>query len=163
MSSHFLRLARLLTALLCLYTEQETEAKDLTGNSNIQFVRELYNNVRDTLPSEVNAAENMQTIQNRLKCYEENHDYGQRIQICNNKYVKSIVHNARNAVHSRPNLGEFVLNVDLCPILYNICMGQTEDDKERCILFERQCIDYTLDMFWRGSAQYTQQTYRLDQ
>ena len=163
MTSHFLRLALTLTALLCLYTEHVTEAKDLTGNSNIQFVRELYNNVRDTMPSEVNAAENTQTIQNRLKCYEENHDYGQRIQICNNKYVKSLVRHARKGIHSRPNLGEFVLNVDMCPILYNICMGQTEDDKERCILFERQCIDYTLDMFWRGSAQYTQQTYRLDQ
>ena len=44
-----------------------------------------------------------------------------------------------------------------------ISMGQTQDDKERCILFERQCIDYTLDMFWRGSARYTQQTYRLNQ
>ncbi|MCH5144543.1 hypothetical protein [Desulfovibrio sp. UIB00] len=163
MTSHFLRLALTLTALLCLYTEHVTEAKDLTGNSNIQFVRELYNNVRDTMPSEVNAVENTQAIQNRLKCYEENHDYGQRIQICNNKYVKSLVRLARKGIHSRPNLGEFVLNVDMCPILYNICMGQTEDDKERCILFERQCIDYTLDMFWRGSAQYTQQTYRLDQ
>ena len=163
MTGHFLRLALTLTALLCLYTEHVTEAKDLTGNSNIQFVRELYNNVRDTMPSEVNAVENTQTIQNRLKCYEENHDYGQRIQICNNKYVKSLVRHARKGIHSRPNLGEFVLNVDMCPILYNICMGQTEDDKERCILFERQCIDYTLDMFWRGSAQYTQQTYRLDQ
>ena len=150
-------------ALLCLYPAPAAWAKDLTGNTNIQLVRDLYNNVRDTLPSEVNAEENTLTIQNRLRCYEENHDYGQRIQICNNKYVKGIVHHARNAVHSRPNLGEFVLNVDLCPILYNICMGQTEDDKERCILFERQCIDYTLDMFWRGSAQYTQQTYRLDQ
>lgn len=163
MTGHFLRLALTLTALLCLYTEHVTEAKDLTGNSNIQFVRELYNNVRDTMPSEVNAVENTQAIQNRLKCYEENHDYGQRIQICNNKYVKSLVRLARKGIHSRPNLGEFVLNVDMCPILYNICMGQTEDDKERCILFERQCIDYTLDMFWRGSAQYTQQTYRLDQ
>ena len=150
-------------ALLGMCPAHVAWGKDLTGNSNIQLVRDLYNNVRDTLPSEVNAVENTQAIQHRLKCYEEIHDYGQRIQICNNKYVKRIVHNARKAVHSRPNLGEFVLNVDLCPILYNICMGQTEDDKERCILFERQCIDYTLDMFWRGSAQYTQQTYRLDQ
>ena len=162
MKGQVIRLA-LCLALFCLFPAPAAWAKDLTGNSNIQLVRELYNNVRDTLPSEVNAAENTLTIQNRLRCYEENHDYGQRIQICNNKYVKSIVHHARKAVHSRPNLGEFVLNVDLCPILYNICMGQTEDDKERCIRFERQCIDYTLDIFWRGSAQYTQQTYRLDQ
>ena len=162
MMRHVIRLVFCL-ALLGLCPAHAPWAKDLTGNSNIQMVRDLYSNVRETLPSEVNARENTQAIQNRLKCYEENHDYGQRIQICNNKYVKRIVHYARKAVHSRPNLGEFVLNVNLCPILYNICMGQTEDDKDRCILFERQCIDYTLDMFWRGSAQYTQQTYRLDQ
>lgn len=163
MIGHFLRFALPLTVLLCLFGVPLSRAKDLTGNSNIQLVRHLYNNVRDTLPSEVNAAENTQAIQDRLKCYEENHDYGQRIQICNNKYVKKLVQHARKGIQSRPNLGEFVLNVDMCPILYNLCMGQTEDDKERCILFERQCIDYTLDMFWRGSAQYTQQTYRLDQ
>ena len=150
-------------ALVSLFTAPAVKAKDLTGNTNIQLVRDLYNNVRETLPSEVNAAENTQAIQRRLKCYEENHDYGQRIQICNNKYVKNIVHNARKAVHSRPSLGEFVLHINLCPILYNICMGQTAYDKERCIQFERQCIDYTLDIFWRGSARYTQQTYRLDQ
>jgi hypothetical protein len=163
MKSQVIRLALCLTLLLSLCPAPAARAKDLTGNSNIQLVRELYGKVRETLPSEVNAEENTLAIQNRLKCYEENHDYGQRIQICNNKYVKAIVHNARSAVHSRPNLGEFVLNIDLCPILYNMCMGKTEDNKERCMLFERQCIDYTLDMFWRGSAQYTQQTYRLDQ
>ena len=163
MKGHIIRLALCLALMLSLCSAHAVRAKDLTGNSNIQLVRELYSKVRETLPSEVNAQENTQAIQERLKCYEENHDYGQRIQICNNKYVKHIVHNARKAVHSRPNLGEFVLNIDLCPILYNMCMGKTEDNKDRCILFERQCIDYTLDMFWRGSAQYTQQTYRLDQ
>ena len=83
-------------ALLGMCPAHVAWGKDLTGNSNIQLVRDLYNNVRDTLPSEVNAVENTQAIQHRLKCYEEIHDYGQRIQICNNKYVKSIVHNALN-------------------------------------------------------------------
>ncbi len=166
MSIRTSRLVFALTALLCLMRLSAPPlagAKDLTGNSNIQLVRELYAHVRDTSPSEVNAEENTLAIQNRLKCYEENHDYGQRIQICNNKYTKRLVQLARKAIHTRPNLGEFVINVDMCPIIYNLCMGKTKDNKERCILFERQCIDYTLDMFWRGSAQYTQQTYRLDQ
>ena len=147
--------------LLCLPVHGE--AKDLRGNSNLQLVRELYENVRNTLPSEVNAQQNTQAIRNRLACYEENHEYGKRIQICNNKYAKNIIQAARKAIHSRPSLGEFALNINMCPILYNICMGNTEGNKERCILFERQCIDYTLDIFWRGSAQYGQQTYRLDQ
>ena len=78
------RLALLLATLLCLCAGPLAEAKDLTGNSNIQLVRELYNNVRDTLPSEINAEQNTQAIQYRLNCYEEKQDYGQRIQICNN-------------------------------------------------------------------------------
>lgn len=150
-------------ALLCLCLAVTTPARDLTDISNIQLVRGLYDKVRDTLPSEINAEENTQTIADRLQCYEKKHDYVQRIQVCNNQYIKRLVHLARRSIHSRPDLGEFVLHVGLCPILYNLCMGQTENDKSRCIQFERQCIDYTLDTFWRGSAQYTQQTYRLDQ
>lgn len=152
----------LLTGVLCLGLPAVATAKDLTGNSNIRAVRELYERVRNTMPSGVNAEGNAAAILERLKCYEENHGYTQRIQICNNAYVKQIVGLAREAIHSRPNIGEFVLNVDKCPIVYNLCMGQTEQDRERCVLFERRCIDYTLDVFWRGSAQYTQQTYRLD-
>jgi len=156
-------LACLIAVLLCLCQAQNTAAGDLTSASNLQVVRDLYGKVRDTLPAEVNAQENTRAITDRLQCYAQIHDYGQRIQICNNRYVKRIVQLARKNIHSRPDLGEFVLNVGMCPILYNLCMGQTENDKKRCILFERQCIDYTLDTFWRGSAQYTQQTYRLEQ
>ncbi len=148
---------------VCLCVSSAAFAKDLRDNSNINFVRDLYHNVNDTIPSDVNAEENEDTVRKRLTCYEEYHDYALRIQICNNAYVKQIVHLARQAVRSRPSLGEFVLNVGMCPIQYNLCMGQTENNKERCITFERQCIDYTLDVFWRGAAQYTQQTYWLDQ
>jgi hypothetical protein len=152
----------ILAAVLGIGLSATAAAKDLTGNSNLRIVRDLYERVLGTLPSGVNAAGNAAAIRDRLKCYEENHSYTQRIQVCNNAYVKRIVGLARETIHSRPNIGEFVLNVDKCPILYNLCMGQTEQDRERCVLFERQCIDYTLDVFWRGSAQYTQQTYRLD-
>ena len=157
------RLACVIAMLLCVCFAGNASGKDLTGHTTLQFVRNLYNMVRNTLPSEVNAEENTEAITSRLKCYEENHAFAQRIQICNNRYIKRIVYLARKGIRSRPDLGEFVLNVDMCPILYNLCMGQTENDKDRCILFERQCIDYTLDRFWRGSAQYTQKTYRLDQ
>jgi len=156
------RFTGILAAAICVWLPTTAPAADLTGRSNIGIVRDLYDRVRNTLPSEVNATENTEAIRNRLKCYEEKHEYLGRIQICNNAYVKRIVDLARRSVHSRPSIGEFVLNVDMCPIVYNLCMGQTERNRERCILFERQCIDYTLDVFWRGSAQYTQQTYRLD-
>ena len=51
MSRHFLRFALPLAALLCLCAAPVAGAKDLSGNSNIQLVRQLYNNVRETLPS----------------------------------------------------------------------------------------------------------------
>jgi len=156
------RITGILAAALCLWLSASASAADLSGRSNIRVVRDLYDRVFNTLPSEVNAMENTEAIRDRLKCYEEKHEYLGRIQVCNNAYVKRIVALARASIRSRPNIGEFVLNVDMCPIVYNLCMGQTHQDKERCILFERQCIDYTLDVFWRGSAQYTQQTYRLD-
>ncbi len=152
-----------MAVLLCLCFVLPSTARDLRGNSNINFVRELYRKVSATIPSVVNAKGNEEAIRSRLKCYEEYHEYSQRIHICNNAYTKKIVRLARESVRSRPSLGEFAYNVSMCPILHNLCMGQTENDKEHCILFERQCIDYTLDTFWRGAAQYTQQTYRLDQ
>lgn len=163
---------RALAAALCLclalaglasLTPLASLAKDLRGNSNINLVRELYRKVSETIPSVVNARGNEEAIRSRLKCYEDYHEYSQRIHICNNAYTKKIVRLARESVRSRPSLGEFAAHVGMCPILHNLCMGQTENDKERCIQFERQCIDYTLDVFWRGAAQYTQQTYRLDQ
>lgn len=157
----------LCTTLLCLLlapAEATTaRAQDLKGKTNINLVRDRYRKVSRTLPSVVNAKENEQAIRERLSCYEGYHDYTQRIKICNNTYIKEVVRLARQSIHSRPSLGEFVLNVGICPVLFNLCTGQTNNDRERCILFERQCIDYTLDVYWRGAAQYTQQTYRLDQ
>jgi hypothetical protein len=132
-------------------------AENLNGKSNIRIVADLYNKVRETLPSEINAEDNTNAIRDRLECYGQNHGYWQRIRVCNNAYVKHIVEVARSTIHSRPDIGEFVLNVSMCPILFNLCMGQTDQDRERCILFEHQCIDYTLDTYWRGSVQYIQQ------
>lgn len=150
-------------SIICIVFAATAYAEDLTEKSNINLVRTLYGKVSQTLPSVINAEENEDIIRDRLACYEQYHEYAQRIRICNNAYIKRIVSGTRKAVKSRPSLGSFVLNVGLCPIVYNVCVGQTENDKERCIRFERQCIDYTLDTFWRGAAQYTQQTYRLDQ
>lgn len=152
-----------LTIAFCLCFATTASAQDLKNKSNINLVRNLYHKVEKTNPSVVNAKENQETISARLQCYETHYEYSQRIQICNNSYIKNIVLLARKSIHSRPNLGEFVLNVALCPVINNLCMGQNENNREKCIQFERQCIDYTLDVFWRGAAQYTQQTYRLDQ
>ena len=128
---------------------------------NIDLMREVYDKVNRTRPSIVNAQENEAIIHNRLECYEDHPNYSDRLQVCNNQYLKDIVHVAREKIKSRPSIGLFVLNAGMCPVMHSICMGQTGGDMERCICFERQCIDYTLDTFWRGAAQELPQTYRL--
>jgi len=139
-----------------------TDFKKIDHKSNIEVARELYEKVNKTLPSVVSAKENELVVRNRLECYAENNDYTRRIRTCNNAYSKALVKQARNTLTSRPDIGLFVKNVNLCPVMYNMCVGLTENDREKCITFERQCIDYTLDAFWRGAAQYTQQQYRSE-
>ncbi len=147
---------------LCLLTARSVSAEDLDVRTNIELVRDLFNHVNTTRPSVVNARENTDIIRTRLECYAEHDDYTPRIRVCNNAYVKALLHVARTTIKSRPSLGPFVQNIGLCPVMYNLCVGQTENDRERCMLFERQCIDYTLDSYWRGAAQYSQQQYRSE-
>lgn len=139
-----------------------TDFKEIESISNIDFARKLYDKVNNTLPSVVSAKENESIIRDRLECYAENSDYMPRIRLCNNNYAKALVKQARSVLTSRPDIGVFVKNINLCPIMYNMCVGQTGNKREQCIIFERQCIDYTLDSFWRGAAQYTQQQYRSE-
>lgn len=151
----------ILTTILLLCLSTVLYAEDLTHKSNIALMRDLYTKVNNTRTSVVNAQVNTNLIRERLECYAEYANYSERIQICNNDYLKGLVQAARNKIKSRPSLGRFVLNVGICPVMYNICMGQTGNDEERCVDFERQCIDYTLDTYWRGAAQDIPQTYRL--
>lgn len=139
-----------------------TDYKKIEHKTNIDFVRELYGKVNNTLPSVVSANENEAIIRDRLQCYAENNDYTRRIRMCNNFYAKALVNQARDTLTSRPDIGLFVANINLCPVMYNMCVGQTANNKEKCITFERQCVDYTLDTFWRGAALYTQQQYRSE-
>jgi len=152
----------LATCLICSLMAVPAQARKLEQRTSIQEVRELYENVNRTRASEVNARENDAIIRQRLECYAEYADYTPRLRVCNNAYVKELVSQAREKVRSRPDLGWFVVNINLCPVMYNLCTGQTQNDRERCILFERQCVDYTLDRFWRGAAQYTHQQYRSE-
>lgn len=132
-------------------------------SSNIDMVRQLYRKVNTTIPSTVSAKQYENTIRKRLECYLDNSDYIKRIGLCNTSYEKSIIKEARNSLASRPEMGLFVNNITLCPVMYNMCIGNQNNDIERCIIFERQCIDHTLDTYWRGSSLYTEQQYRTEQ
>lgn len=137
-----------------------SDYKEIEEKTNIEFAREIYDKVNNTLPSIVGAKNHEQIIRERLECYAIDSDYARRIRVCNNLYAKAIVKQARDALTSRPDMGKFVMNVNLCPVMYSMCMGIADNNKNRCITFERQCIDYNLDSYWRGASQYTQQQYR---
>lgn len=132
----------------------------LKPETNIEMVRSLYEEVNKTLPSVVSSKEHISIIHKRLECYEKNDDYTKRIRVCNNAYVKALVEQARKDIQSKPDMGNFVEKINICPVMYSMCIGQTHNNVERCIVFEKQCIDHILDKFWRGEASYTQQQYR---
>lgn len=134
--------------------------KEVEEKSNIEFARELYDKVNKTLPSVVSAKEHERIIRERLECYAIDSDYTRRIRVCNNLYAKAIVKQARDTLTSRPEMGKFVVNVNLCPVMQSMCIGITDNDVDRCVIFEKQCIDYNLDSYWRGASQYAQQQYR---
>lgn len=149
-------------AVLGLVVFWSLDFQSVEHRSNIDIARELYERVNNTRPSVVSAKVHEEIIRERLECYARNNDYARRIRECNNLYAKSIVKQARTVLTSRPDMGLFVKNINLCPVVHNMCIGQTENDVEKCIVFERQCIDYTLDTFWRGASRYTQQQYRTE-
>ena len=133
----------------------------LDPKTNIEMVRELYDEVNNTLPSVVSSQKHTAIIRKRLECYEKNYDYTKRIRTCNNAYVKALVEQARKDIQSHPDMGNFVKNVNICPVMYSMCVGQTGNNVDRCIVFEKQCIDHMLDKFWRGGASYIQKQYRF--
>jgi hypothetical protein len=139
-----------------------TNYRVIENKTNIAQIRELYKKVNETLPSVVNSKEHDEIIHQRLECYAMYDDYRSRISNCNNAYVKTLVEQARTTIKSRPDMGLFVSNVSICPVMYNLCVGKTRNDVSKCVVFEKQCIDYTLDTYWRGAAQYTEQQYRTE-
>lgn len=145
---------------IATFVHRSLDYKVLRNSSNVHLARNLYELVNKTRPSEVSSEENSAIIERRLECYGAHADYTTRIRNCNNAYVKDIVEQARAAIASRPDMGKFVSNINMCPVMHNMCIGKTQNDMKRCVLFERQCVDYMLDTYWRGAAQYAQQQYR---
>ncbi|MDD2467638.1 MAG: hypothetical protein PHI97_26960 [Desulfobulbus sp.] len=132
------------------------QAKNITTEqlNNNQLVRFYYQQVEKTAPSTVDEQQHIQVIRERLNCYFANNEYTERVNNCNGPYVKDIVALARQSLTARPSLGAFVRILNICPVLYNMCMGN-KNDGEQCILFERRCIDHVLDKYWRGNWKHT--------
>ncbi len=87
---------------------------------------------------------------------------------CRSDYLNAIMKVGREEIVSAPRLGDFLANVDNCPVMYSVCMGEKSEqncrvtDGERvcdyaddqvlnCAAMEARCIDGVLDLYWRGS------------
>ncbi len=131
----------------------KTMPETIQDVSDVQMLRHLYTAVNDTRPSSVNAGENVAIIQDRLACYRQRSDYKWRYDICTTRYIEALVAQGRATLQSRPDVGNFVTLVALCPVMYNMCrLSARGATAERCVQFERQCIDYAFDFSWRGSG-----------
>jgi hypothetical protein len=118
-------------------------------HNNIDAMRQLYSRIARVPPSKVGSAGFTQAIQDRVACYERSPTPLERFDTCSTPYVNAIIRNARRYVESKPELGLFIGAVQYCPIIYSMCTGQSQD-RAFCIMMERQCIDATLDKYWRG-------------
>lgn len=119
----------------------------------MHFALELYKHSAETRLSSTSQELFSDTVDRRLQCYQLHGFYLERMQICNCNYVSEIINNSRKRIRSMPAVGSFAREVRRCPVVYAICMGKY-DDKAKCRDMELRCIDYNLDLYWRGVNLY---------
>ncbi len=88
--------------------------------------------------------------------------------VCHLNYLNAILEVGRTEVQSAPKVGDFLINVSLCPVVYSVCMGEkaeqncrriegetvcgsAPDNGPKCAAMEARCIDSVLDAYWRGA------------
>lgn len=125
-------------------------AKDIPQFRNIDEALMMYELIKQVKPSRIGGEEFQKIIRKRTICYDQATTPLERKLPCNISYVDSIIRIARENLKSVPQLGLFIRHVQYCPIVYSMCVGE-HMDAETCVNIERQCIDYTLDKYWRGS------------
>lgn len=119
----------------------------------IDAALQSYASVEKIKPSRIGADDFRKIIRTRVQCYEQVTIPLERKKPCNIVYVESIIHAARKHIKSVPDIGLFIRDVQYCPIMYNMCIGDM-NSQEYCVDFERRCVDRTLDQFWRGAPDY---------
>ena len=120
---------------------------------HIDAALQSYSMVEKVKPSRIGAEDFRKVIRTRVQCYEQVTTPLERKKPCNIIYVESIIHAARKNIKSVPDIGLFIRDVQYCPIVYNMCIGDM-NSREYCIDFERRCVDRTLDKFWRGTPDH---------
>ncbi|HWR03458.1 MAG TPA: hypothetical protein VN419_05515 [Humidesulfovibrio sp.] len=160
-SAHGAATAMLRTALLafCLSAGVLVEgaqawpmSQKASPTPHIDAALQSYALVERVKPSRIGAEDFRKVIRTRVQCYEQVTTPLERKKPCNISYVESIIHAARKNIKSVPDIGLFIRDVQYCPIVYNMCIGDM-NSREYCIDFERRCVDRTLDKFWRGTPE----------
>lgn len=141
----------LLAGLLAWTPPWTAEARAADKFPNIDAAVRMYEGVKLVQPSRIAGEEYETIIRKRVLCYDRATTPLERKRPCNITYVDAIIRTARDNLKSAPLLGLFIHNVQYCPIVYSMCIGE-HMDKDSCVTVERQCIDQTLDIYWRGSA-----------
>lgn len=126
-------------------------AQKQSPTPHIDAALQSYAQVEKVKPSRIGAEDFRKVIQTRVQCYEKVTTPLERKKPCNITYVESIIHAARKNIKSVPEIGRFIRDVQYCPIMYNMCIGDM-NNKDYCVDFERRCIDKTLDKYWRGAT-----------
>lgn len=140
-----------LLALACLLAlPWAAQARDRAPFSNIDAAVQMYDQSQQAEPSRVGREEFKAIIRDRVQCYDKVTAPLGRKRLCNIAYVDAIIHTAREKLKSAPRLGLFIGVVQYCPIVYSMCIGENMNG-ESCVAVERQCIDITLDKYWRGA------------
>ncbi len=151
-----LRKCLIFLAFFCIFPFS-VQAKTVYSEID-QDILTLFTEVNETKASFTAVLENTTVIKERIQCFADNFSYQRRANFCLNEYRNDLVTVAREFVEGRPEVGIFLKNVAYCPVMYNLCQGQTEmrkiDSQNLCIQFERQCIDLMLDKYWRGTPLY---------
>jgi hypothetical protein len=127
-------------------------APQSTGTPHIDAALMEYNQVAKIKPSRIGAEDFRGVIHKRVQCYETVTTPLDRKKPCNISYVEGIVHAARKNIRSIPRMGQFVREVQYCPIMFNMCIGEM-NSQDYCIDYERRCIDQALDKYWRGAPE----------
>lgn len=141
----------LLAGLLAWTPLWTAEARAADKFPNIDAAIRMYETVMQVKPSRIGGEEYEAIIRKRVQCYDLITTPLERKRPCNITYVDSVIRTARTNLKSAPLLGLFIHDVQYCPIVYSMCVGE-HMDKDTCVTVERQCIDQTLDKYWRGTA-----------
>lgn len=127
-----------------------------TPDSLYAYVVGEYTRIRGTRLSTELYPELVALIEDRQRCYVEKQGYSDRIDACRRDYLNRILETARVNIKAAPLLGNFIICIRDCPISHAICAGERSEHPELpCTDVEAQCIEYCLDLYWRGGVPET--------